>query len=489
MINSASIGNDIISYVYVGDFEIFGIPYPLEVLRDDNIGLWWNFKDSDTLSQTISPFTRVNNGDPVATVYDKGMHGINGTQPITTKRMRYDITNGVVSSDMVDDGLDVSFPNSINSAYMVVDNYMGVYTYRINLAVNNSFISTSYNNKYLWNNVKNIFISTTLNDIEQSNIEKYYRNNNTPSIIEDFSNTWRSCSSLTKFPLINTSSGTNFSNAWSGCSSLTEFPLINTSSGTNFSSTWQNCSSLTQFPSIVTSSGTNFSSTWRNCSKLAEFPLINTSSGTNFSNAWQNCSSLTKFPSIVTSSGTNFSNAWQDCKLTSFPLLDTSNSTNFSFAWYGNNLTSFPLLDTSKGVDFSAAWRFNKLTSFPLLDTSKGTNFSTAWFSNNLTTFPLIDVSSGTNFSLAWRDNNFLVDFPEHIFDNIKGGNFNYAFENTNLSQSSIDGILVSLVTSGISTGTRIFGQKGGSAPSATGKAAIDTLRARGWAISVTGGY
>ena len=75
MINSASIGNDIISYVYVGDFEIFGIPYPLEVLRADNIGLWWNFEDSSTLSQTIAPFTQVNGGDPVAYVYDKGMHG------------------------------------------------------------------------------------------------------------------------------------------------------------------------------------------------------------------------------------------------------------------------------------------------------------------------------------------------------------------------------------------------------------------------------
>jgi len=47
----------------------------------------------------------------------------------------------------------------------------------------------------------------------------------------------------------------------------------------------------------------------------------------------------------------------------------------------------------------------------------------------------------------------------------------------------------VSLVASGIATGTRVFDQSGGSAPSATGEAAIDTLRSRGWTVTVTGGY
>jgi hypothetical protein len=41
---------------------------------------------------------------------------------------------------------------------------------------------------------------------------------------------------------------TNFQNAWNSCSSLTSFPLLNTSSGTNFISTWRDCSSLTTFP-------------------------------------------------------------------------------------------------------------------------------------------------------------------------------------------------------------------------------------------------
>jgi len=141
-------------------------------------------------------------------------------------------------------------------------------------------------------------------------------------------------------------------------------------------------------------------------------------------------------------------------------------------------------------ASFRYAWRDNNLTSFPLIDTSSGTDFRSAWRDNNLTSFPLIDTSSGTDFRSAWYSNAELVDFPANFFDNIKGGNLDRAFDATNLNEASIDGILVSLVTSGIAAGTRLFDQSGGSAPSVgTGQPAIDTLRSRGWAVTVTGGY
>jgi len=214
---------------------------------------------------------------------------------------------------------------------------------------------------------------------------------------------------------------------------------------------------------------TDFISYWRDWSEIASFPLINTSSGINFSFAWQGCTSLTSFPLIDTSSGTNFRGAWRDC----------------------SSLTSFPLIDTSSGVRFSRAWQdCTSLTSFPLIDTSSGTNFAIAWLGcSSLTSFPLIDTSSGTNFALAWRDCTSLTSFPANAFDNVSGGGFAGAFNNTALTQTSIDNILVSLVASGISAGTRVFDQSGGSAPSSTGEAAIDTLRSRGWTVTVTGGY
>ena len=189
-------------------------------------------------------------------------------------------------------------------------------------------------------------------------------------------------------------------------------------------------------------------------------------------------------------SNTSLANAFRGWGfLTNFPLIDTSSVTTFQSAWQGNRLTDFPLIDTSSGRYFNSAWRDNQLTSFPLIDTSKVTNFFAAWSGNKLTSFPLIDTSSGASFQAAWQNNNTLSSFPENAFDNVKGGNFTIAFDNTNLNQESIDGILVSLVTSGIATGTRVFHQSGGSAPSATGNAAINTLRSRGWTVAVTGGY
>ena len=82
-----------------------------------------------------------------------------------------------------------------------------------------------------------------------------------------------------------------------------------------------------------------------------------------------------------------------------------------------------------------------------------------------------------------------ISSFPANAFDNVSGGNFTNAFANTALTQTSIDNILVSLVASGIAAGTRVFDQSGGSAPSAAGEAAIDTLRSRGWTVIATGGY
>jgi len=238
---------------------------------------------------------------------------------------------------------------------------------------------------------------------------------------------------------------------------------------------------------------TNFSSFWRDWSEITSFPLIDTSSGTNFERAWYDCSSLTSFPLIDTSDGTNFFAAWNGCSsLTSFPLIDTSSGTDFRYAWrYCSNLTSFPLIDTSSGIDFQYAWNgCSSLTSFPLIDTSAGTSFFGAWNNcSSLTSFPLIDISAGTSFFAAWNGCSSLTSFPANAFDNVSFGNFANAFTNTALTETSIDNILVSLVASGISAGTRVFDQSGGSAPSSTGEAAIDTLRSRGWTVTVTGGF
>lgn len=259
------------------------------------------------------------------------------------------------------------------------------------------------------------------------------------------------------------SNNTNFLQTWLFCSSLISFPLINTSLGVNFTSTWQGCSSLVSFSLIDMSSATIILSTWSGCSSLTGFPLINTSSGTNFQQAWNNCSSLVSFPLIDTSNGTNFATTWQLCSgLTSFPLLNTSNGTNFRQAWLGcSGLTSFPLLNVSSGTDFDRAW-------FGL---------------SSLTSFPLIDTSNGTNFQQSWRNCSSLVNFPANFFNSCLAINFTECFLGTNLSQTSIDNILISINSNGTSNG--VFTQGGGSnVPSATGVSAKNSLISRGWTVT-----
>jgi hypothetical protein len=161
--------------------------------------------------------------------------------------------------------------------------------------------------------------------------------------------------------------------------------------------------------------------------------------------------------------------------------------TSFIGTWNEcSSMTSFPLIDTSSGTNFTGTW-FNcsSLTSFPLIDTSSSTIFASAWRGcSSLTSFPLIDISNGTNFNFAWNNCTSLTSFPLNFFDNCLATNFSDAFDLTNLSQASIDGILVSINSNGTSNGT--FNQSGGSAPSATGLAAKTSLEGRGWTVIVT---
>jgi hypothetical protein len=289
-------------------------------------------------------------------------------------------------------------------------------------------------------------------------------------------------------------------NAFNGCTNLKVFDAtIDATADTSFSQAWYNCSSLTGFPLINTSGITDFYRGWAGCSSLTSFPLIDTSSGTTFQNAWLNCSSLTSFPLIDTSSGTNFSSTWSGCfNLTSFPLLDTSSGTNFQGAWYNcSSLTSFPLIDTSSGTNFYQAWRnCSSLTSFPLIDTSSGTSFYVAWLDcSSLTSFPLIDTSNGTTFYAAWNGCSSLTTFPAGFFDSWTGTPANNCFvvawDNcSSLTATSVENILNSIDTSGQSAPASgvditIDYDTGTGTPSVS--TAVTNLKNRGWTISLNG--
>jgi hypothetical protein len=260
--------------------------------------------------------------------------------------------------------------------------------------------------------------------------------------ITTFNNTWYGCTSLTAFPLIDTSKGTNFSATWFNCNKLKDFPAINTSSGTNFNNTWYGCTSLTAFRLIDTSKGTNFENTWYNCNNLPSFPAINTVSATNLKRTWAYNSVLKDFPLIQVPNCKSFPGTWSYCSvLTSFPNIDFSNATNF-----GNeggttatgifegcrSISSFniPFSATRNVTGFDRAFLWcDNLSAVPFLDYSKGTTFYATWMGpNNIKTITgNLTLSAGQNFTQAWRDCRLINSFPE-TYNFSSATNFSYAW-------------------------------------------------------------
>ena len=429
-INKLYLGSTAINKAYLGATVVFSggaVPFSIaDLFASSEQGAWYDPSNIDTLFQDSAGTTPVTTaGEPVGLMLDKSGNDNHPIQATAAARPTYQVTPDRITLDKVDDRMTVTVPTGGFTGTMVLATDQGTASYGVNIPAGPYDIG-SRGGQY--------FPGTAL----------------VGQLIRDGAlSEGESAATEAYFVENGATAGygsvTDFVEFWRDWSELTRFPLLDTSAGTRFNYAWYKCTSLTRFPLIDTSSGTNFSSTWRNCPSLTSFPLIDMSSGTNFDRAWRDCSSLTRFPLIDTSAGTNFSLAWEGC----------------------SSLTSFPLIDTSAGTDFSYAWQG----------------------CSSLTSFPLIDTSAGTDFSYAWRGCTSLTSFPANIFDNVKGGNFTDAFTNTALTETSIDNILVSLVASGISAGKRVFGQSGGSAPSSTGEAAIDTLRSRGWTVTVTGGY
>ena len=420
---------------------------PLEIFNAGQQGFWCEPCDISTLYQDASEDTPVRmNNDPIGKFLDKSGNGNHATQAISSKRPTYKKSPPRLSPDGIDDALIVSIPAGGWAGTLFVATNIGTAAYEVTLPEGSYNIGDT---KFPRGDIVGVvFRQGGLDDVEISALERYFLSKGAvDSYInqQDFYKTWYSFTELTEMPVIDTSNATDFYNTWIYCRGLTDFPLLDTSKVTRFNETWSGCVSLKSFPLIDTSSAQSLFGTWSACLSLVSFPLINTSNVSGFYRTWASCESLA-----------------------SFPLIDTSKSINFSQCWYGcYELESFPLIDTSKGTKFDHAWRLCK----------------------KLASFPMLDLSSGNSFNWCWYGCLSLVEFPLNMFDNAKGSDFDNSFGSTNLNQESIDGILVSLVTSGLASGTRKFGQSGGSEPSAIGKAAIDTLRERGWTVEVTGGY
>ena len=155
--------------------------------------------------------------------------------------------------------------------------------------------------------------------------------------------------------------------------------------------------------------------------------------------------------------------------------IDVSAATGLgSFAFGCTNLTEIDVSrwDTSNVLDFSYAYlNCHSLTSIDVSnwDTANSNNFYRTF--KNCSSLTTVKVNGGTG--------NPFADSPCTTYTD--------AFNNTNLTQQSIDDILVAIESASTTNGT--FDQSGGNAPSSTGETAVTALRGRGWTVTVTGGF
>ena len=231
--------------------------------------------------------------------------------------------------------------------------------------------------------------------------------------------------------------------------------------------------------------GINFNNTGTSKNLVTRVKISPTTRSLSY--AFFGCSNLAIVTGTISSSVTDISRAWQGNRLTSWTIAIPSSVTNISWAWSLSQLTSWTIAIPSSVTDISGAWYYSQLTSWTIAIPSSVTNITYAWQNNQLTSWTIAIPSSVTSMPYAWAFNTTLVNFAANIFDGCPCTNFSNAFTGTGLNQQSIDNILVSINSNNTSNGT--FNQSGGSAPSATGQAAITAMRSRGWTVTVTGGF
>ena len=257
-------------------------------------------------------------------------------------------TDGYIQFDNVDTRLEYDPPVS-QAGVLICATDNGIFAYEVDADSVDEITALGWEKGYF--QTLKLYAMTllpaTVSDLQIAGVIQYFEEelgatrNPTGSLYQY----WRSRGDLIalKFDAVDFSGVTNFTNCWGSCNSLTSFPHIDTSGGTDFTYTWYN-TPLTSFPDLDVSSGIQFGSTWMDCTSLAEFPVLDVSSGVGFFRAWQNCASLESFPGdLDLSSGTNFYACWYQCtSLEDFPanLFDywspgTPASNCFVNAWDG----------------------------------------------------------------------------------------------------------------------------------------------------------
>lgn len=240
------------------------------------------------------------------------------------------------------------------------------------------------------------------------------------------------------------------------------------------------------------------------CSKITGLNLTNTSNVPDANLTFANCWALT-------------------CINTGGAPIDFTSVKDANMLFYQNYLLgskeSFPAITFEKCGDFRSAFRrigadelddvtVHRLRDFPSLDYGTGLNGikkfgdapgdflyeygDGAWQESSIATFgtPLNNSFDLGRFDHAWSGCRHLTTFPANVFDNNTGTGYYRAFNDTSLGYASIENIVVSIDTAGVSNGalglTNFSGLKPHSNWTAAAKTSLSNLLSKGWSIEYT---
>jgi len=418
---------------------------PRTLFTASDNGVWYDPSDTDsmnTLADGTGTTPSIN--DPVGLIADKSGSNNPGTQQTTAARPLLAGTPQRLQVDLVDDNLNIDFSGT---GGFRADNIVGTQDGIVHAEV--AIPNGTYN--ILYNPLSNVPIYWPGDSIVQ------YILRSRPFTADEVSK-------ATAY-ILNKGTSNNFGSV----TNMSEWFRNRTDIVNLYAKDWD------------TSNVTTFNAFAQNATALTDLQASN----------WD-VSNVIDFSSFVASS---------NIKVLDVETWDTSSVQDFSFFVFGcSNLEVLNVSnwDTSSVTTFRSMVRDTRdLTTLDTSnwDTSNVTDFLR--FAQNAKGLTTLDVSNWDTSSLNLMQ--FFAAGATNLTDVIVNGgtgnpfadspctSYNEAFTNTNLTQQSIDDILVAIEAANTSNGR--FDQSGGSAPSVTGETAIDALRARGWTITVTGGY
>jgi endoglucanase len=416
----------------------------------------------------VYEYSVTESGGTVSAITDRTTNGVNAAQGTTSLQPAWVTTDDQnrLDFDQTDDKITITVPTGGWSGTMAIATGEGTACYEVNIASGSFDIGpTDFIDELYGVIAYNETISSSL----QTSIEDYFEKRGAGAGGAD------------AFGGV-----TNLDNYWNGASWIVGvFPEIDASDATSLVSTFAGTgiTSLT----LDLSSATSIRAMCLNTPNLIDVTLTSTSNILNAQEAFK-LSGITSI-TIDLSSCTNLGGTFDRSDLQTINLTNTGSVTDWNTCFSGVGLTVFPDLDYTSGVNFQATWNTMPITvftasgGFPL-----GENFRETWRRTGLTSWSIAFPSTANNFQGCFFEAP-LVDFAPGCFDTCVATNYTNTFVGCALTQTSVDNILVSINTAGTSNGTLNMTGGTNAAPSATGEAAIDDLRSRGWTVTVAGGY